>query len=142
MAGGDWKDSANASPGIGLEQGARGAQVVLGLCIVSGLFWGWRCLGLQEGKAGAALVDAVNPNTASIGSLMRLEGIGPVRALKIIQYRQQTETAGFRNLQEMENVPGIGPKTVSRIAPFLVFKQVQRQTTDEMSEGQDGGLGD
>lgn len=142
MAAEDWDGSPDSSSGIGLEKSVRGAQAVLGFCIVSGLVWGWMCFRLQDAKTGAGLADTVNPNTASMGSLIRLEGIGPVRALKIIQYREQTETAGFRNPEEMENVPGIGPKTVSKIAPFLVFEQEQRPTTEEISKGQDGRLGD
>ncbi|MEJ5259921.1 MAG: helix-hairpin-helix domain-containing protein [Anaerohalosphaeraceae bacterium] len=136
------KDINSFSGGIVLEEGLRGAQLLVGLSIVFGLFCGWMYFQLQKGKTGAPLADAVNPNTASIGSLMRLEGIGPVRALQTVRYRQRTEGPAFERPEDLENVAGIGPKTVSKIAPFLAFEQELQQRTEETSEGQNVGLGD
>ncbi|HOQ05005.1 MAG TPA: helix-hairpin-helix domain-containing protein [Anaerohalosphaeraceae bacterium] len=141
MAADDSNGSPDAGTGIGLEKGIRGVQAVVGLCIVSGLFWGWMCFRQQEGKAGAGLAGTVNPNTASMGSLMRLEGIGPVRALQMLRYRQQTDGRSFERPEDLENVSGIGPKTVSKMAPFLAFEQEQ-MTTEETNEGQNVGMGD
>jgi competence protein ComEA len=84
------------------------------------------CVGLglvrEQVVASGVLMDRINPNTAPAGSLMRLEGIGPVRASRIIEYRQeQAAGAGpvFVRPEDLGAVDGIGPKTVEKIAPYL-----------------------
>ena len=52
----------------------------------------------------------VDINTADIEQLMSLKGIGEQKAQAIIKYRQ---THGpFQSLDDLQNVPGIGAKTV------------------------------
>lgn len=58
-------------------------------------------------EAGRILV---NINTADLDELCELPGIGPVKAAAIILYR--TEVDGFDSIEELENVKGIGPKTM------------------------------
>ena len=53
--------------------------------------------------APAALIDI---NTASVTDLDALDGVGPSTAQKIIDYR--TENGGFKTIDEIKNVPGIG----------------------------------
>lgn len=74
-----------------------------------------------------ALLDRVNPNTATPGSLIRLEGIGPVRAHAILAYRKAHAAEGqhvFASPQALEAVAGIGPKTVEKLTPYLDFTEV------------------
>jgi len=68
--------------------------------------------------------ERVNPNTASIASLVRLSGIGRARAVDVVHYRQQHLHDGpvFRSPQDLEKIHGIGPKTSAKLAPWLVFK--------------------
>jgi competence protein ComEA len=54
-----------------------------------------------------------NINTASAAQLELLKGIGPVKAQAIIDYRN--EHGFFRTVDELLNVPGIGPKTLEAI---------------------------
>ena len=63
--------------------------------------------------------EHIDPNTASVASLRRLPGIGPMRAQMIVQYRQRHGPAAFQTAKDLQNVPGVGPGTVRRIAPFL-----------------------
>ena len=48
----------------------------------------------------------VNINTANQSELDQLQGIGPSIAQKIIEYRE--ENGNFKNIQELQNVKGIG----------------------------------
>jgi len=56
---------------------------------------------------------AVNINTASKEELDSLKGIGPVKAQAIVDYR--TKNGPFRSVDDLEKVPGIGPKTLADI---------------------------
>jgi competence protein ComEA len=55
----------------------------------------------------------VNINTASIAELGTLSGIGPVKARAIVDYRD--DHGLFRTIDELINVPGIGPQTLEGI---------------------------
>ena len=72
----------------------------------------------------SAAPERINPNIASMASLVRLPGIGTARALDIIQYRQETPNgrSAFQTLGDMENIKGIGPKTAETMAPYLTFE--------------------
>jgi competence protein ComEA len=59
----------------------------------------------------------INLNTASQGQLMQVGRIGAATATKIINYRE--EHGGFRSVEELRNIRGIGAKTYDQIAPFF-----------------------
>jgi competence protein ComEA len=56
---------------------------------------------------------AVNINTATQAELESLEGIGPVKAQAIIDYRKKN--GGFKNIDELEKVDGIGEATLASV---------------------------
>ena len=62
------------------------------------------------GATGAAPSAPVNLNSATPEQLDSLDGIGPVTAEKILEYRAQR--GGFRSVDDLGEVPGIGPKTL------------------------------
>lgn len=70
----------------------------------------------------ALAAEKINPNTATVASLRRLGGIGPFKAHAIVQYRRQYGLV-FQRAEDLANVSGIGPQTVRRISPHLVFPQ-------------------
>ena len=77
--------------------------------------------------SGIELDSRINPNDASMGSLVRLPGIGISRAGAIVAYREiLAEKAGggaaFRNCDDLQKVKGIGPKTVQNIGQWLKFE--------------------
>lgn len=55
----------------------------------------------------------VNINKANSAQLQTINGIGPTKAQEIIKYRKSH--GPFKNVSELVNVKGIGPKTVEKI---------------------------
>lgn len=68
--------------------------------------------------------ERINPNTASMASLVRLPGIGRARALDIIHFRQTQASDGavFMNADDLQAIRGIGPKTAEKLSPWLEFE--------------------
>ncbi|NUQ80188.1 MAG: helix-hairpin-helix domain-containing protein [Bacteroidetes bacterium] len=64
------------------------------------------------------VLKKVNLNTATLAELMTLPGVGEKTAEAIIRYR--TEAGWFQSAAELENIPGLGPKKISKILPELV----------------------
>src|SRR6476661_4517985 len=62
--------------------------------------------------AGMALA-AVNINSATKEQLESLNGIGPVKAQAIIDYRKKN--GHFKKLEDIKNVEGIGDATFDKI---------------------------
>lgn len=52
-------------------------------------------------------------NSASVDELDRLDGVGPSIAKRIIDYRE--ENRGFKSVEELKLVPGIGDKMFEKI---------------------------
>jgi competence ComEA-like helix-hairpin-helix protein len=79
----------------------------------------------QRSIAPLKLNAAINPNEATLGSLMRLPGVGRSRAQEIIRYRTAFEAEnGLRAFEcpaDLMEVKGIGPKTAEKMAPWLEF---------------------
>jgi comEA protein len=58
--------------------------------------------------------QTVNINLASYEQLISLPGIGRVKAAAIINYRK--EAGGFKTLEDIQNIKGIGQKLFERLA--------------------------
>ena len=75
-------------------------------------------LGLSSGMALAAAKAApagkVNINSASAQQLSELPGVGDKLAARIVEYRQKS--GGFKTVQELMNVKGVGEKNFAKIA--------------------------
>lgn len=59
----------------------------------------------------------ININTATAHELRKIDGIGEVKAYAIIEYRD--EHGGFKSVDELVNVSGIGEKTVEKIRDMI-----------------------
>lgn len=70
-------------------------------------------------------VNSVDPNTAPWWELTALPDIGEGTARKIVEYREAhaDRSPVFRRPDDLEPVPGIGPKTIRRISPYLRFAE-------------------
>ena len=78
------------------------------------------------GRCDVKLDGRVNPNNASIGSLVRLPDLGIGRAGAIVAYREDFNkknagTPAFRDCNDLQKVKGIGPKIVQNISVWLRF---------------------
>ena len=62
---------------------------------------------------GQDATGKININQADQSQLQALTGIGPAKAQKIIDYRE--EHGGFQSIEEIMNVAGIGEKTFENI---------------------------
>jgi len=62
----------------------------------------------------------VNINQAPAEELVKLPGIGPSYADKIIAYRQ--ENGGFKSPEELQKVKGIGSKKYTKIKRFVTVQ--------------------
>jgi competence protein ComEA len=73
--------------------------------------------GSAAGAAGAAAGPPLNLNTATPEQLDQLDGVGPATAQKIVAYRQAH--GGFRSVDELDQVPGIGEKKLAALKDRL-----------------------
>ncbi|MGZ6644128.1 MAG: ComEA family DNA-binding protein, partial [Solirubrobacteraceae bacterium] len=64
---------------------------------------------------GGPIAAPVNLNTATAEQLDTLDGVGPATAAKILQWRQAH--GGFRSVDDLAQVPGIGPKKLAALKP-------------------------
>jgi len=73
--------------------------------------------GSAAGASGAS--QPINLNAATLDQLTSLDGIGPKTAQKIIDYREAH--GGFTTIEELLEVPGIGPAKFEQIKGQVVI---------------------
>jgi competence protein ComEA len=72
----------------------------------------------EKPSPSAAVATApVNLNTATIDQLQTLPGIGRATAQRILEYRQKA--GGFKKIEELMNVKGIGEKSFLKLKPLI-----------------------
>ncbi|MFG3098143.1 helix-hairpin-helix domain-containing protein [Streptomyces sp. NPDC048202] len=104
------KAAGGVRPGVRAEGLNRarflvdGEQIVVGASGVPGAVAG-------PAPAGAASSAPVSLGTATVEQLDTLPGVGPVLAQRIIDYR--TQHGGFRSVDELRQVDGIGDRRFS-----------------------------
>lgn len=101
--------------------------MLAGMVLTTGL-WGWRTIeqkGGSKADPSSRVQSGINPNTAAWYELAQLPGLGESAGRAIVAYREErtrtTTRPVFTNAADLEPVPGIGPRTIERIANHLRF---------------------
>jgi hypothetical protein len=116
---------------VGHEPARRQGQALaflVGICLAALLSFLWAGQACRSPGQGAAVCtpERINPNDASVASLMRLPGVGLTRARAIVDYRSRpagrtSPRPAFADGQDMQRIKGFGPATVEDILPWLQF---------------------
>ena len=72
-------------------------------------------LKMASGKETLPKDFLLDPNTAARDELMKLPGIGEMMANRMI------EGGPYEKLEDLLEVPGIGPKTLEKLTPYLAI---------------------
>lgn len=75
-----------------------------------------------EGKQSTADTEPskININTASPSELQQIPGIGSVKVQEIIRFRE--ENGSFQKVEDLQEISGIGEKTVEKLKNFVTIK--------------------
>ncbi len=92
----------------------RHCVAVLTLLFVAVAGGGWAA------EPQVPLSGVVNLNTASIEELKLLPGVGEARAEAIVTLR--AEHGGFKSVDELLGVKGVGPSLMKRLRPHVTLK--------------------
>jgi competence protein ComEA len=118
-------DGSRVADAVERAKGATGDAVLDGINLAARLADGQQVVvpakagdGTGAAPAGAATAEGpISLGTATAEQLETIEGIGPVTAGKIIEYREQN--GGVASLEELEEISGIGPATIEALGTRL-----------------------
>jgi competence protein ComEA len=123
-----------SDPAPAWSRSAQGTAVLLlGLALA---LLAWHAWQTQNGRCRPSTLetpDLISPaldlNQADRAQLLQLPGVGDNLARRIEAYR--TEHRGFRDVDELRNVAGIGPKMLEKLRPLLYVEQRNSDDADE-----------
>lgn len=111
-------------PRLLLRKADQAAAAVIIAASLGCLSWHW---GWWNGARPPIEIDRAGPqvivfqldiNQADWAELTLLPTVGESLAKRIVEHRE--EQGPFRDLSELRNVRGVGPKTFERIEPYLL----------------------
>lgn len=112
---------ARVTDAVARAGGASGDAVLEGINLAARLADGQQVLvpgSRSGGAAGVAGEDApISLGSASVEDLEEIDGIGPVTAGDIVEFRDQN--GGLASIDQLDEVPGIGPATMEALRERL-----------------------
>jgi competence protein ComEA len=116
---------ARVTDAVDRAGGATGAAMLEAVNLAARLADGQQVVVPEKGSAGAPLAAAagaseegpINLGTATVEQLDTIDGIGPVTAQKIVEYRDQQ--GGLASVDQLDQVSGIGPATMQSLRSRL-----------------------
>jgi len=116
-------DSGPRRQVLAQQRAYAGAALLLVATHVVGTHNLWRNHALQPVHRDQ-LHLRIDPNRASAAELELLPRVGPRLADKITAYRNSVASQpAFRTPEDLDRVPGIGPRTIELLRPHLIFEQ-------------------
>ena len=125
------------------EQAAAACLLAIALAAMAG-HWAWqgRIRGrlIEIDHAEPIAIDfKIDINHANWAELALMPGIGEQLAKRIVEYRE--EHGPFRDLQDLRDVRGIGPKTFDGMTPYLVpLPDLETTAGEKAGSGADGAI--
>ena len=77
----------------------------------------------------AAVTSPVNLNTATLSDLQALPGVGAATAKLIVEHREKT--GGFKKVEELMNIKGIGEKSFLKLKPMVTVAAQKAERHDD-----------
>ena len=77
----------------------------------------------QDAAAKPSSAALINLNSATAAELEKLPGVGPAMATRILDYRQKS--GGFKKIEELMNVKGIGEKSFLKLKALVTIAPVK-----------------
>jgi competence protein ComEA len=102
------------------------ALALLGWHVVAAQRWTTRPTALEPDAASAGRVEL---NRADHAALLQLPGVGETTARRIEDYR--ATHGGFRSVDELRRVPGVGPALLERLRPLVEVEPFESDEPDE-----------
>lgn len=102
--------------------GAAGRAALDGVNLAARLADGQQVVVPERGPGGGSSTAAggegpISLGTATVEELDTIEGIGPVTAERIVEFREQR--GGLASVEQLDEIPGIGPATMESLRARL-----------------------
>jgi competence protein ComEA len=102
-----------------------GAALVLAVLLAAPMI----SAGQATSPAKATPAGVININTATAEQLDSLPGVGAKLAARIVDYRQKN--GGFKKLEDLMNVQGIGEKNFLKLKPLITISQPKLEKSSQ-----------